>query len=105
MAGIQDIRVHAPLVIAEGATLIFVCSVMVILRFYARRKSGSSLGLDDLAIALALLFVVGMAVTIIAGLKTRSVSLIEDLWSCRNELKRTGLRKLRRGRWTWTSRC
>lgn len=54
MTAIQDLRVHAPLVIAEGAILIPVCSVMVFLRFYARRVSGSSLGLDDLAIAAAL---------------------------------------------------
>ena len=54
MARIQDLRVHAPLVIAEGAILIFVCSVMVFLRFYARKVSGSSLGLDDCAIAAAL---------------------------------------------------
>jgi len=54
MAAVQDLRVHAPLVIAEGAILIFVCSVMVFLRFYARRISGSNLGLDDCAIAAAL---------------------------------------------------
>ena len=54
MTAIQDLKVHAPLVIAEGAVLIFVCSVMVSLRFYARRISGSSLGLDDCTIALAL---------------------------------------------------
>ena len=54
MTAIQDIRVHAPLVIAEGAILIFVCSEMVFLRFYARKVSGSSLGLDDLAVAAAL---------------------------------------------------
>ncbi|KAK4693232.1 hypothetical protein P7C71_g4129, partial [Lecanoromycetidae sp. Uapishka_2] len=54
MARIQDLRVHAPLVIAECAILIFVCSVMVFLRFYARKTSGSSLGLDDCAIAAAL---------------------------------------------------
>lgn len=52
--GIQDTRVHAPLVYAEGVILIVVCSVMVFLRFYARRVSGSSLGLDDAAIAVAL---------------------------------------------------
>ncbi|CAF9943701.1 MAG: hypothetical protein ALECFALPRED_000975 [Alectoria fallacina] len=65
MTAIQDVRVHAPLVLAEGAILIFVCSVMVFLRFYARQIAGSSLGLDDWAIAAALLFVVGMAVTLI----------------------------------------
>ena len=54
MTAIQDLKVHAPLVIAEGAILIFVCSIMVLLRFYARRVSGSSLGLDDCTIALAL---------------------------------------------------
>jgi hypothetical protein len=54
MLALQDLRVHAPLVIAEGTILIFVCSVMVFLRFYARRISGSSLGLDDCAIAAAL---------------------------------------------------
>ena len=54
MPAIQDIRIHAPLVIAEGAILIPVCSVMVFLRFYARRITGSSLGLDDFAIAAAL---------------------------------------------------
>ena len=54
MGGIQDIRVHAPLVYAEGAILMFVCSLMVFLRFYARRISGSSYGLDDLAIIGAL---------------------------------------------------
>ena len=54
MTAIEDIRVHAPLVIAEGAILIFVCSAMVFLRFYARKVSGSSLGLDDLAVAAAL---------------------------------------------------
>ena len=54
MTAIQDLKVHAPLVVAEGAILIFVCSVMVSLRFYARRVSGSSLGLDDCTIALAL---------------------------------------------------
>lgn len=54
MPSVQDLRVHAPLVIAEGAVLIFVCPIMVFLRFYARRISGSSLGLDDLAIAAAL---------------------------------------------------
>ena len=54
MPAIQDLRVHASLVIAEGVILIFVCSVMVFLRFYARRISGSSLGLDDCAIATAL---------------------------------------------------
>ncbi|KAM0796353.1 hypothetical protein BDR22DRAFT_812102 [Usnea florida] len=71
MTAIQDIRVHAPLVIAEGAILIFVCSAMVFLRFYARNVSGSSLGSDDLAVAAALLFVIGMAITLIAdaGLK------------------------------------
>lgn len=54
MTAIQDLKVHAPLVIAEGAILIFVCTIMVLLRFYARRISGSSLGLDDCTIALAL---------------------------------------------------
>ena len=54
MTAIQDLKVHAPLVIAEGAVLIFVCSIMVSLRFYARRISGSSLGLDDCTIAIAL---------------------------------------------------
>ena len=54
MPAIQDLRVHAPLVIAEGAILIFVCSVMGFLRFYVRRISGSSYGLDDCAIAAAL---------------------------------------------------
>lgn len=54
MTAIQDVRVHAPLVLAEGAILIFVCSVMVFLRFYARQIAGSSLGLDDWAIAAAL---------------------------------------------------
>ena len=54
MTAIQDLKVHAPLVIAEGAVLIFVCSIMVFLRFYARKISGSSLGLDDCTIALAL---------------------------------------------------
>ena len=54
MPSVQDLRVHGPLVISEGSILIFICSVMVFLRFYARRISGSSLGLDDLAIAAAL---------------------------------------------------
>ena len=54
MPSIQDLRVHAPLVIVEGAILIPVCSVMVFLRFYARKISGSSYGLDDCAIAAAL---------------------------------------------------
>ena len=54
MTAIEDLKVHAPLVIAEGAILIVVCSFMVSLRFYARRISGSSLGLDDCTIALAL---------------------------------------------------
>lgn len=59
MTAIQDLRVHAPLVIAEGVILIFVCSVMVFLRFYARKISGSSLGLDDFAIAAALVSLIG----------------------------------------------
>ena len=54
MPAIQDLRVHAPVVIAEGAILIPVCTMMVFLRFYARRVSGSSFGMDDLAIAAAL---------------------------------------------------
>ncbi len=54
MPSVQDLRVHAPLVIAEGVILIVVCSIMVLLRFYARRISGSSVGLDDFAIAAAL---------------------------------------------------
>jgi hypothetical protein len=54
MTAIQDIRVHAPVVIAEAVCLIVFCSLMVGLRFYARRIKGSRLGLDDLAIAMAL---------------------------------------------------
>ena len=60
MGGIQDARVHAPVVFAEGACLIFVCSLMVSLRFYARRVSGSSLGLDDGAAAAALVSLSGL---------------------------------------------
>jgi hypothetical protein len=58
MARIQDIRIHAPLVYAEGVIFIFVCSVMVFLRFYARKVTGSSLGLDDLTIGIALVSIV-----------------------------------------------
>ncbi|EED15455.1 conserved hypothetical protein [Talaromyces stipitatus ATCC 10500] len=65
MTAIQDIRIHAPVVIAEAVCLIVFCSLMVGLRFYARRVKNSRLGLDDLAISLALLFVIGMAVTIL----------------------------------------
>lgn len=54
MPAIQDARVHAPVVIAEGAILIPVCTIMVLLCFYARRTSGSSFGIDDFAIAAAL---------------------------------------------------
>ncbi len=54
MPSVQDLQVHAPLVIAEGAILIVVCSVLVLLRFYARRISRSGVGLDDFAIAAAL---------------------------------------------------
>ncbi|CRG90255.1 hypothetical protein PISL3812_07298 [Talaromyces islandicus] len=65
MTAIQDLRVHAPVIIAEAVCLIIFCSLMVGLRFYARRLKGSRLGLDDLAIALGLLFVIGMAITIL----------------------------------------
>lgn len=54
MTAIQDLRVHAPVIIAEAVCLIVFCSVMVALRFYARHIKGSRLGLDDLAIALGL---------------------------------------------------
>ena len=54
MPGIQDIKVSAPLVIAEGACFLVVCSGMVAARFYARRVTGSNLGLDDFAVASAL---------------------------------------------------
>jgi len=66
MARIQDIRVHAPLVYAEGIIFIIVCSVMVFLRFYARRITKSTLGLDDLFIGIALILVIAMSVTAIA---------------------------------------
>jgi hypothetical protein len=54
MTAIQDLRVHAPVIIAEAVCLIVFCSLMVGLRFYARRLKASRLGLDDLAIALGL---------------------------------------------------
>lgn len=54
MARIQDIRIHAPLVYAEGVIFIVVCSLMVFLRVYARRITKSSLGMDDLTIVLGL---------------------------------------------------
>ena len=69
MPTVQDLRVHAPLVIAEGVILIFICSVMVFLRFYTRRISRSSLGLDDFAIAAALVSLV----------KIRILALVEWL--------------------------
>ncbi|QKX53488.1 uncharacterized protein TRUGW13939_00567 [Talaromyces rugulosus] len=65
MTAIQDLRVHAPVIIAEAVCLIVFCSFMVGLRFYARWLKGSRLGMDDLAIALALLFVIAMAITIL----------------------------------------
>ncbi|KAI9699154.1 MAG: hypothetical protein M1820_007233 [Bogoriella megaspora] len=65
MTKIQDLRVNAGLVYAEGVCFIIVCSLMVSLQFYARKVSGSHLGLDDYAAGLALLFVIGLAVTLI----------------------------------------
>jgi hypothetical protein len=54
MTAIQDLRVHAPVAIAEAVCLIVFCSLMVGLRFYARHIKRSRLGLDDFAIAIAL---------------------------------------------------
>ncbi|OKL61612.1 hypothetical protein UA08_03613 [Talaromyces atroroseus] len=65
MPAIQDIRIHAPVVVAEAACLIVFCSLMVGLRFFARRIKRSRLELDDWAVAMALLFVIGMAITIL----------------------------------------
>ena len=58
MPALQDARVSAPLVIAEAVCFIVVCSAMVSLRYYARRVSGSSIGLDDIFITLALVSIV-----------------------------------------------
>lgn len=66
MARIEDIRIHAPLVYAEGIILMIVCSLMVFLRFYARKITGSHPGLDDIAIAIALVLVIAMCITAIA---------------------------------------
>ena len=97
MAAIQNLRVHGPLVIAEGAILVFVCSVMVFLRFYARRISGSSLRLDDCAIAAALVslscpnrLVIGMEVTLVAGSRYRSLTVTKDYFSVETSLKGLG---------------
>jgi hypothetical protein len=54
MTAIQDIRIHAPVVVAEAACLIVFCSLTVALRFFARRLKRSRLGPDDWTIAAAL---------------------------------------------------
>ena len=45
--GVQDMRVHAPLVIASGAVFLPLCSFMVALRFWARRLQDSRYAMDD----------------------------------------------------------
>lgn len=73
MTAIQDIRVHAPVIIAEAVCLIVFCSLMVGLRYYARRVKKSRLGLDDLAIGVAL-----VRISVFDDISARDASIMKD---------------------------
>ena len=51
---LQDLRIHAKLAVAAGATFIPVCTIFVALRVYSRRLVKASLGADDWSIIAAL---------------------------------------------------
>ena len=42
------IQIHAPLCIAAGALLPPICTGLVVLRFYARRRKANAIEIDDL---------------------------------------------------------
>ncbi|PQE28267.1 plasma membrane Pth11 protein [Rutstroemia sp. NJR-2017a WRK4] len=68
-----SLQIHAPLVLAAAGTFIPLCSLSVALRIYARKVRKVGLGVDDYLIMGALVFVIGMAVTIIAEVATHQL--------------------------------
>lgn len=59
--------VNAAQVIALSTVLPALCTVAVVLRFITRRKQKARLGADDWSIAMGLIFLLGMAISLIVG--------------------------------------
>jgi hypothetical protein len=67
-------------IIAAGAALPAVGILVVILRFYTRASKKVKMGIDDYLILPALLFVIGMGATIIAGRSLRCERTCETFY-------------------------